>query len=488
MTWQRVLCLYPYAPDKKSEQLYGGAAFINPIGLEVVATAAARHADVMLVDLRVEKEPLKQLIDRFRPDMIVVSLNWGRDDHVDKVIASLPGSVSLMIGGIHPTHHPDAYLKAYPQVDMLALGYGEKTIAELLSHGSPEGVKGLWFRQRTTAWPPGASPSFSSGAGGDEVIRNPDRHGVDPESFHIDRSLRRQPYPFMGLKGDNIATSIGCPMVCAFCGWRTNVYGELQKWIPRSAEDVVQEIAETDADIVHIVDANFAHDPLRVEAICDLIIRRGIKRLLLCEIRVNALAHSAALVRKMERAGFVMFMVGVEAADDAVLKALRKGYSVKMARKAFEHLRQTRILTFGNFLIGVPGQTPEGMVAIADYARELGLDFISPNKLYAYPGSTFREWVLSHPGCRIEGRRHYVTSAGIDLHRLRNIQRDIYLRFYRPNRLLKSYRKLMTHPMVARVGRKKIRQAVNRILLGHVLNPRFRRRLVKKAAGRFRRD
>ena len=116
----------------------------------------------------------------------------------------------------------------------------------------------------------------------------------------------------MTLKGDNIITSVGCPMVCAFWKRRENIYGEVQPWAARSPEDVVAELAETDATIVHIVDANFAHDLVRVERICDLLIERDIRHLYACEIRVNALWKDAALVKKMEQAGFFMFMVGVE--------------------------------------------------------------------------------------------------------------------------------------------------------------------------------
>ncbi len=47
MSWKRVFCLYPCSQDKKSEQLYAGTASINPFGLEVVATTAARHAEGM---------------------------------------------------------------------------------------------------------------------------------------------------------------------------------------------------------------------------------------------------------------------------------------------------------------------------------------------------------------------------------------------------------------------------------------------------------
>ncbi|NLX58868.1 MAG: radical SAM protein [Phycisphaerae bacterium] len=484
MTWKRVLCLYPYAPDKKSEQMYGGMAIINPIGLEVVATAAARHAEVMVVDLRLETEPLDRLIADFRPDLIAVSINWGRDEYIDAVVRALPADTTLLVGGLHPTRYPDEYLDAYPQMDMLSFGYGEKTMAELLVAGSPENVPGLWYRQRPKAFPPQARAVMPEATGA-ELVRNECRYDVDVSSFHVNRSLRRYKYPWMNLKGDNIATSIGCPMVCAFCGWRTNIYGEPQKWIPRPAEDVVDEIAETDADVVHIVDANFAHDPERVERICDLLIERDIRRLFACEIRVNALSHSPELVRKMEQAGFFMFMVGVESTSDEYLKQMKKGYTVKMCRAAFENLRRTHILTLGNFIIGMPGQSREDMLYVARYARELGLDFISPNKLYAYPNSAFHEWVMQHPGYHIEGRRHYVVSDTMDLKKMKRIQRKIYFRFFTPSHIWRFYRKALSHPMVVKMGRTRIKRAMLRTLWNHLSDTRFRRRLIKKLFGRF---
>jgi radical SAM superfamily enzyme YgiQ (UPF0313 family) len=318
-----------------------------------------------------------------------------------------------------------------------------------------------------------------------EIVKNDYRYEVDVADFHVNRKLRRYTYPFLRLKGDNIATSIGCPMVCAFCGWRTNIYGETQPWIPRPAADVVDEIAETDADVVHLVDANFAHDPKRVEEICDLLIARDIRRLLACEIRVNALVHSPELVKKMEQAGFFMFMIGIEAAEDSILKRLKKGYTVKMCRQAFDHLRQTHIVTLGNFIIGVPGQSEDDMLYIARYAREIGLDFLSPNKLYAYPNSAFREWIMEHPGYHIEERRQYVVSDQIGMKKLRQIQRKIYFRFFTAAHVWHFYRKALAHPMVLKLGRAKLRNAMLRTLLGHLADPRFRKRLIKKLFGRF---
>jgi radical SAM superfamily enzyme YgiQ (UPF0313 family) len=485
MSWKRVLALYPYSPTKKSEQLYGGMAIINPIGLEVVATAASRHADVLVVDMRMERRPLADILAEYRPELIMVSMNWGRDEFVDGIMRSLPDEATILLGGIAPTQSPDAYFEAYPNLDMIALGYGEKIVEELLQHGSPVDVRGLVYRRRAKSVSPAVRADRVLPPGEAQIVRNDVHYEIDVAALHVDRSLRRYDYPFLSLKGDNIATSIGCPMVCAFCGWRTNIYGQWQSWIPRSAEDVVNEIAETDADVVHIVDANFGHDIERVEAICDELIRRDIRRLLACEIRVNTLYRSLDLVKKMEQAGFFMFMIGIESTNDAVLKKLKKGYTVKMCRQAFEYLRQTNILTLGNFIIGSPGETEDDMLYVARYARELGLDFISPNKLYAYPNSAFSEWIEEHPGYRIEGRRGYVVSDEMPIERLRKIQRKIYLKFFTPAHVLRFYRKAITHPMVKKLGAERIKRAMLRTLWNHVADANFRRRALKKIFGRF---
>ncbi len=522
MTWKRPLLLYPYSPAKKSEHLYGGLAVINPIGLEIVATAIKPMVDdLLLVDMRMEDRPLEEILCRFRPDMVAVSLMWGRDAWADALIRGLPDDVTVLVGGLYATRHPDEMLDAYPNADILSLGYGDQTMQHLLEAGSPEGLAGFWYRDRPTAHapearggcgdpsrqsddpprepaavPPGRTsrpghtnaPPTPPGRTKPEapLVKNPLYAGRSVENMHIDRSVRRYEYPWLTLKGDNIITSVGCPMVCAFCKWRENIFGEVQPWIGRSAEDVVDELAETDAPIVHLVDANFAADTKRVERICDLLIERDIRHLYACEIRVNPLYKSARLVKKMEQAGFFMFMVGLESYQPRLLKAMRKGYTVKMARQAFRHLAETKILTLGNFLIGNPGETEEEMLGIADYAADLGVDFISPNKIYAYQDSDFEQWVLAQPGMKVVGRRRYVVSDAFGVEDLRKIQARIMLRFLAKHPPWIPYRKVLAHPMVQKIGRERIRRAMLRSLWNHVADPSFRRRAVKRLAKRFR--
>jgi radical SAM superfamily enzyme YgiQ (UPF0313 family) len=487
MTWKRALLIYPYGPDKKSEMLYGGLAIINPIGLEVVAARLRPVVDELrVVDLRLEKEPLETIVRRFRPDLVGVSLNWGRDAFADAALRSLPPDVTRVIGGLYPTRHADEVLAAFPELDILALGYGEDTLRELVERGSPEGVAGLWYRKQAGAFAPGPARQGLPPAGG-ELVRNPMRSTLDVSHFHLDHSLRRYDYPWLTLKGDNIITSVGCPMVCAFCKWRENIFGEIQPWQARDPEDVVQELAETDAPIVHIVDANFAHDLGRVERICDLLIERDIRHLYACEIRVNALWKDPRLVKKMEQAGFFMFMVGVETYQPRLLKAMRKGYTVRMCRQAFANLSHTKILTLGNFLIGNPGESEAEMLGIADFAADVGLDFISPNKIYAYENTDFEQWILAQPGYRVEGRRRYVVSDAFGVEDLRRIQARILLRFLRKHPPWIPYFKALAHPMVQKIGRERMRRAMLRSLFNHLFSPHFRRRALSKLAKRFRR-
>jgi len=166
---------------------------------------------------------------------------------------------------------------------------------------------------------------------------------------------------------------------------------------------------------------------------------------------------------------------------------MRKGYTVNMARQAFGHLAATKILTLGNFLIGNPGETEADMLGVADYAAELGLDFISPNKIYAYANSDFEQWVLRQPGMKVVGRRRYVVSEQFGVEDLRRIQARIMMRFLRRHPPWIPYQKALAHPMVRKIGRERIRRAMLRSLWNHVADATFRKRALKKIAKRFTR-
>jgi hypothetical protein len=62
------------------------------------------------------------------------------------------------------------------------------------------------------------------------------------------------------------------------------------------------------------------------------------------------------------------------------------------------------------------------------------------------------------------------------------------LRFLRKHPPWIAYRKVLAHPMVEKLGRRRIRMAMLHSLWNHIADPNFRRRALKKLAKRFGRS
>ena len=145
--------------------------------------------------------------------------------------------VPLIVGGEHATGDPKYALESAPEVDIIVLGEGEEILTEIVSiiaaKGSWKNVSGIAFR----------------GESGRVVINNlhsrikdldalpwPDWEGV-PLEVYLSRGLGH------GSSGGRIMpilASRGCPFRCAFC---TNPATWQSKWVARSPESVIEEMA-----------------------------------------------------------------------------------------------------------------------------------------------------------------------------------------------------------------------------------------------------
>jgi hypothetical protein len=233
-----------------------------------------------------------------------------------------------------------------------------------------------------------------------------------------------------GLKIDSIATSRGCPFNCTFCSFNRNPWGEKRRWTARSPESVVDELAEMEARIVGFTDDLFTHDMDRVDRICDLILSRGIQKKYIVNARLE-IARRPDVLRKMERAGFFMLLLGVESAHDKTLRSMRKGFDVARIREYFKVLRHSRMILHGYFILGCVGESVDDMLGIAPFAHELGLDTLGLSGLRHSLHSGLDELVASSPGYHIASSGK-VYSDHCSLDELRRVRRRIHLQFYTP--------------------------------------------------------
>jgi anaerobic magnesium-protoporphyrin IX monomethyl ester cyclase len=447
MRYRHALCLYPY-PAERSLIL----GVFPPTGLEYVATALKGHVDrISLVDLRYEQlmqspQTMSEFIRR-GADLICISVYWKAQYlKVCDYISQLPSDRTIVVGGREATENVEDIFQRCPNVDVVVRGEGEQTIQELADGRPWDQILGFSYRQNG------------------RVIHNPNRPLQPIEDITTpDRSLRRSRY-FPILRGirlvpvefDTILSSRGCPYKCKFCTFSLNPLGQKRDYAARSPESVVDEIAASRGKMIMFADDNFFLEPDRVERICDLLIERGIDKRYFANTRLEV-AKYPHMLEKAYRAGFRVLLLGIESASDRTLKQLGKGFTTGQVRDAFTVLRRFPFFCHAYFIYGNVGETEEEMMAIPEFAREVGVHTISLSLLRVDKFTPLRQLVESTPGYWIGSRgRVYSQEFGRKgLVRIRNRIRHRFL--YRPGQLAKTFSALnnceiLTYRQIARLG------------------------------------
>ncbi len=418
LVYRHVLCVYPYRVDLKRGRYW------PPLGLEIVARALAAHCrEIEVVDLRHQAGVAADFL-RPETDLVCLSVNWQRDiEFVREQVASIPAGVFTVVGGRHATEDPEKWLREFPNIDVLVRGDGEETVEELVSGRPLEDIAGISWRRDG------------------EIVHNPNReYGPIRDELFPDRSLRRCRYSVdfegadTGVAIDSLAASRGCPFNCKFCSFNLNPWGEKRPYSARSPESVVDELAEMDADVVLFTDDVFTHDTERVEAICELIMERGIKKRYVVNSRIE-ISRRMDVIRKMERAGFSALLLGVESAQDKTLRAMNKGFDTAKVEEHFRKLRHTRMILHGYFILGCVGESEAEMLQIAPFARRLGLDTLGLSPLRTMPHDGLKELVTGTPGYHISSGG-FVYSDATSRKRLGDIRRLVWRGFYTPGHML----------------------------------------------------
>ncbi len=434
--YKHAICIHPYFRDSHAGSL--GLAVFPPIGLEYIVAALRPHVgELTFVDLRLPG-PLRDLdsLNAYiseKCDLICLSINW--EYHFREVcdlVKQLPHHITTVVGGQQATDCVEEIFDMCPNVDMIVRGEGEDTIKEIATGRNPEDILGLSYRLN----------------GG--LFHNANRDLGEIENYRFpDRSLRSQDYSLnMGgfaLKGeqfDMILTSRGCPYNCKFCTFNMNPWTQKRRYSTRSIEAVMTELEQVKAGMILIADENFFVNPSRAKKICETIVERGIRKRFFVQARIEIFERPDVLQAAVN-AGIKVMLLGIESPTDRILEQLNKGFDTEKVRRAFEVFRQFPIYYHGYFIYGNIGETDEEMLRIPAFARELGLDSITYQKLRVDKYSPLRELVEADQRYFI-GDDRIVYQKGIGRQGLKKISREITRSFYTPAHLVSILRKLFS--------------------------------------------
>jgi len=223
----------------------------------------------------------------------------------------------------------------------------------------------------------------------------------------------------------------------------------------RSVENVVadmqEQIERSGVRQIDIVDDNLFADRAYAHELFDGIIRRRFNLYLNLQNGVRADALTEDLVKKMKRAGVFKVSMGVESGDPVIQNKIGKSLNLDDVIASARLLKRYGIAVYGNFMLGLPGDTPESMQRTIDFAGKMDPDIANFMITIPFPGTALYE--LAHrQGTLYEdlkkGAPHgfyggyvYYTLPGMDRRSVAGYYKKSYRAFYfRPQKILEIMR------------------------------------------------
>ncbi len=359
-----------------------------PLGVTYVAAAfEAAGAEVRIFDYLVRgysPEKLHAEIDDFKPDVLgstSVTMNFPVAAQIVSEAKRYRPSLLTMMGGPHVSFTAERSLKEYPAIDMIVIGEGEQTIAEMMSCGMEaraiKKLKGIAYQED-----------------GMVIVndRRPFIEDIDTLPLPARHLLPLSRYQALGFP-ISIITSRGCPYLCIFCQGRKMVGHRIRTRSPSLIVDEIEQILSYGIDRINVADDLFVSSPKRVKEVCEEIMRRRLQFSWSAFARVNTVDKET--LQLMREAGCDSISFGVETGNAEMMKRIKKGITLAQARRAVSLCRDVGIIPHTSFIVGLPGESSETLRETAEFAADLG-SLYGYHMLAPFPGTTVREDIADY--------------------------------------------------------------------------------------------
>jgi len=380
-----------------------------PLGIAYLAAVLReRGYECQIIDADILELDAKRVLRRVRsrkPSMFGLSCNIvnypGCRALTGFIRSNFPDSL-IVTGGPFASSQPELCLSEMG-ADAVAIGEGEETIKEIAgrftgSLSSLGGIKGLLIAKEKG-----------------DMVETPQRpliENLDEIPFPA-RDLLPRGHPYgsrlRGFPADAILTSRGCPYHCTYCN--KEIY--LNRFRARSVENVMAEIDllsnKHGIRQLDVLDENFTLDKNRAEKILDEIISRPYTMYINMMNGIRADRLSEHLVNKMRLAGVFCVSIGVESGDQEIVDRCKKRLDLNKVLDATRWLRKAGIIVYGNFMFGLPGDTPETMQRTLDFSIKMNPHIANFQIACPFPGTELYSEV------KRKGRFIIPTDRGVNL-------------------------------------------------------------------------
>jgi hypothetical protein len=141
-------------------------------------------------------------------------------------------------------------------------------------------------------------------------------------------------------------------------------------------------------------DDSFNIDLDRVAKICDYLIQKKTGIIWTTSVRVDRITEVVA--QKMRLAGCYNVSIGIESANNEVLKLMFKSNTIEKITEGIQILRHAGIDVMGQFMIGNPGDTLSSIKESIDYAKASSLNGVEFYTALPYKDTQLWDYVVTH--------------------------------------------------------------------------------------------
>ncbi len=429
------------------------------LGLAYLAAFSEKRGDeVVIFDADVEKQPIAEFIQEYRPDIVGITANtpqvkqaWRAAKAIKEVHDCL-----IVLGGPHVSVLPEESCEK-PFVDVVVRGEGEETWVDVCNRletylkDQPVYHTEAFMHPENEIFKDCQGVSYKTSDG--QIHNNPDRTPIaDLDSlpwpayhhFKMDRYTNLQPATdhVDGARSFSILTSRGCPYRCTFCSQSIMPI----KWRSRSAESVLAEwrhlVEELGAQEIGVLDDSANIRVKRLEEIATLLIENQLNHvpwIFVNGIRANL--ASKELLTLLKQAGLKRTAFGVETGDPEILKSIDKKIDLDTIRQAFKNAKEIGLETIAFMILGLPGETRQTMQNSINFAIEIDPMIANFSMMTPYPGTKVYEIVKRQGRFLINDWEDYVFFEQQARYEMGEMTAELVEEMYR-----KAYRQFYLRP------------------------------------------
>ena len=306
------------------------------------------------------------------------------DIRLVKKIKEINPKIKIAFVGPHVSVLPERSLKDSPEIDFVVRKEFDYAVYEF-AHGKPlPEILGISYLQNGS------------------VVHTPDRPEVQDldslphvtEIYRRDLDVTRYNVPFLLYPYVSLYTTRGCPAQCTFCLWPQTLSGH--PWRKRSTDDVAREMAKAKDFWPEVREFFFDDDTFNIQKPRTVELCSKLKPLKLTWSCTSRVTTDYETLKAMKDAGCRLLIVGYESGDQQILKNIKKGATIERARQFTKDCHKLGLVIHGDFILGLPGETPDTIRNTIAFAKELDVETIQVSVAHAYPGTELYDYAVKN--------------------------------------------------------------------------------------------